>query len=262
MNDLLAIQLETTNLCNSNCRFCPHSDFKEYGTMDDALYRSILEQAAKLPSLSLFIPMLTGEPFLDPNFVDRLHLAKQLLPNAEMDVYTNGSFLTEETIQAVKDIPGLRFSISLNGMSPETRKRIMGLDDYWKVVQSMKALDLAGVKYRATMVAYPDISREECKSFIEAGGTVIQYQSWAGLEYPYDRRRWTQCARVINYMTIRYTGDVCLCCFDPFGEESYGNLNEQTIEEIWTSNKHREYQNLHKQGKGNEIPKCHQCTEG
>lgn len=262
MKDLLAIQLETTNLCNSHCRFCPHDQFKEYGTMADELYESILEQASRLPNLSLFIPMLTGEPFLDPKFVDRLWLARKMLPNAEMDVYTNGSKLTPEIIEKVKGIQGLRFSISMNGMAPETRKRIMGLDDYWQVVQMMKEMERAGIKYRATMVMYPDISREECASFIEAGGTVIQYQSWAGAQYPYERRRWTSCSRAINYMTIRYDGDVCLCCFDPFGEISFGNLNEQTIEEIWTSERHREYQNLHKQGRGAEIAKCHQCTEG
>lgn len=230
--------------------------------MTDDLYAKILLEASQLPNLSTFIPMLTGEPFMDKQFVDRLRLARNKLPHVGLEVYTNGSLLTAETIEAMKGIPNLRFSVSLNGMSPETRKRIMGLDDYWQVIQSLKAMERAGIKYRTTMVAYPDIPQEEIKSFIEAGGTAIQYQSWAGTQYPYDRRRWTSCARAINYMTIRYNGDVCLCCFDPFGEVTFGNLNESTIEEIWLSEKHKEYQNLHKKGRGNELPKCRSCTEG
>jgi len=262
MNSLLGIQCETTNLCNSHCLFCPHSQFKEHGIMEDALYLSILEQAAKLPNLSLFIPMLTGEPFMDTDLVNRLRLARAKLPNIDLEVYTNGSLLTTTIIEEVKDISGLRFNVSLNGMSPETRRRIMGLDDYWKVVQALKAMERVGIKYRTTMVAYPDISREELASFVEAGGTVIQYQSWAGIQYAYERRRWTSCARALNYMTIRYNGDVPLCCFDPFGDVSFGNLNEQTMEEIWENSEHRRYQRLHKLGKGNELALCKNCTEG
>jgi radical SAM protein with 4Fe4S-binding SPASM domain len=63
-------------------------------------------------------------------------------------------------------------------------------------------------------------------------------------------------------MTIRYNGDVVLCCFDPFGEVTFGNLNNETIEEIWKGDKHQEYALTHKQGRGNELLRCESCTEG
>ena len=262
MNDLLYIQLETTNHCNANCVFCPHHLFTEKGFMTDELYSKILAEAQKLPHLTEVIPMLTGEPFLDKKFIPRLKQLRETLPQVVIEVYTNGSLLTDNVITELKDIPGVRYSVSLNGLSPDTRKKIMGLDDYWHVVFALKTMERLGVKYRATMVAYPEISREEFSQFIQSGGTVIQYQSWAGTQYPYERRRWTSCARAINSMTIRYNGDVVLCCFDPFGEVTFGNLNTETIEEIWQSEKHKEYQTMHKQGRGNELTMCEHCTEG
>lgn len=262
MKELLALQVETTNHCNAKCLFCPQHKFKKKGFMAQDLYEKIIDEASRLPNLSIFHPMLTGEPFLDKRFIERLKLAREKLPGVQIEIYTNGSLLTNEVIYQLKDIPDMRLSISLNGLKPETREKVMGLDDYWVVVQSFKLMEQLGIKYRATMVAYPEISQEEIHAFIESGGFAIQYQSWAGEQYPYDRRRWTSCPRAINQMTVLYTGIVCLCCFDPFGEVNFGNLNNQTIEEIWNDSRHKEYQMMHKQGRGHEMPRCCSCTEG
>jgi len=262
MNELMYLQIETTNYCNGKCIFCPHEKILEKGSMSDDLYTKIIEEASQLPNLKTFHPMLNGEPFLDKNFMNRLKFAREKLPQVEIEVYTNGSLLTESIIYELKEIPNFHLSVSLNGLKPETRKKLMGLDDYWHVVQMFKLMENEGVKYRATMVAYPEVSQDEVRAFIESGGIAIRYQSWAGTQYPYDRRRWTSCPRAINQMTVLYTGEVCLCCFDPLGEVTFGNLSLNTIEEIWNSDLHREYRSMHKQGRGHELPKCKACTEG
>jgi len=262
MRDLLYLQVETTNHCNAHCVFCPHHKIETKGVMSQELYEKIIDEASRLPNLITFHPMLNGEPFLDKGFMDRLKLAREKLPNTEIEIFTNGTLLTEEIIYQLQDIGNLVISVSLNGLKPETRKAVMGLDDYWQVVQSMKLMEKLGIRYRATCIAYPEISQEELAAFIESGGIVIRYQSWAGAQYPHERRRWTQCPRAINQMTVLYTGKVCLCCFDPFGEVIFGDLNTQSMEEVWNSDYHKEYQMMHKQGRGNEMPKCCSCTEG
>lgn len=262
MNDLLYLQVETTNHCNAKCLFCPQHKFKQKGFMEQDLYEKIVDEATRLPNLMMFHPMLTGEPFLDKRFMERLRFARTRLPNVEIEIYTNGTLLTDEIIYQLQGMPLLRLSVSLNGLKPETRKKVMGLNDYWAVVQSFKLMERLNIKYRATMVAYPEISQEEVAAFIESGGTAIRYQSWAGTQYPYERRRWTACPRAINQMTVLYTGDVCLCCFDPFGEINFGSLKTETIEEVWNSSRHKEYQTMHKQGRGHELPKCEACSEG
>lgn len=263
MNSLQMLQVETTNICNAHCLFCPHHKFEEFGTISDELYEKIVTEASQLPKLDLFIPMLTGEPLCDKKFIERLKFARAKLPPwVTLQFYTNGSLLTNEIIDELKPITNLHISFSLNGMIPETRKLVMGIDDFWDVVKSMKYMESVGLPYRTTMVAYPEIKTKELQTFIEAGGMAIQYQSWCGEQYPYDRRRWTSCARALNAITVNYKGEVVLCCFDPFAKVVFGDLNNQTIEEIWKSEKHQELQSLHKQGRGNECPLCQSCTEG
>ncbi len=261
INELAILQVETTNICNSKCVFCPHDKFTEFGTMTDELYKKIIDEASKLNKLQTFIPMLTGEPFCDKQIIDRIKYAREKMPWVNIQLYTNGSLLTFEIIQQLKEIPCFSLSVSLNGLTPETREKIMGLKDWRHVVRMVNYAEQIKLPYRVTLVAYTEVNTDEVKGFIQSGGTALQYQSWAGQQYPYKRNRWTSCVRALNHMTIRYNGDANLCCFDPFGKVSFGNLNESTIEEIWTRQKRQEYTASHKEGKGNLLPLCESCTE-
>ena len=225
--------------------------------MTDDLYEFIIEQASSLPGLGIFIPMLTGEPLCDPKFIKRLKYARENL-SAVIEVYTNGSFLTKEIIDELKDISELYLNVSINGTTPETRKLLTGLDDFNKVMESIKYLGSVGIPHRASIVSYPGISIDELNLIYKTKNKIIPYQSWCSGEYT--RITKEPCGRAENYMTVRYNGDVCLCCFDPFGRITFGNLNNQTIEEVWNSDKHKEYQEMHKQGRAAELKLCKHCT--
>ncbi len=261
MKELSILQIETTNLCQASCIFCQHDKFTEFGTMTDELYEKIITEASGL-KLHTFIPMLTGEPFCDKQIIDRIKYARLKMPWVNIQLYTNGSLLTLAILDGLKKIPDFSLSISLNGLNPETRKKVMGLDDWGHVIQMAHYAEQIKLPYRVTLVATPEVSEEERVNFIKAGGMVIQYQSWAGQQYPYKRNRWTSCVRALNHMTIRYNGDANLCCFDPFGKVSFGNLNEKTITEIWQSPERQRYILKHKTGEGHKLPMCDSCTEG
>jgi len=254
-SELRVIQLETTNICNADCVFCPHHKFTEYGIINDDLYKSIVDNAANL-NLDHFIPMLTGEPFCDPKFIDRLRYAREKL-DCTLDVYTNGSLLTKDVIDELKEIDNLNISVSLNGMCADTRLHMMGLNDFNEVVESIKYMNEVGISHRATMVTYPDIPNDELAAFHQTGNKLVPYQSWCGEQYKHNRMLFSYCTRADTYMTIKYNGDVCLCCFDPFGKVVFGNLNTETIEEIWDSDKHRYYQDI----ESRKLDLCRHCTE-
>lgn len=230
--------------------------------MTDNLYKNIIDEASGLPRLYTFIPMLTGEPFCDKQIIDRIKYAREKMPWVNIQLYTNGSLLTFEILQQLKEISNFNLSISLNGLDPRTRKQIMGLQDWSHVIRMAHYAEEIKLLYRVTMVACPEVPPDELKNFIKSGGMAIQYQSWAGQQYPYKRNRWTSCIRALNHMTVRYNGDANLCCFDPFGKVSFGNLNNQTIEEIWNSPRRQEYILKHKVGEGNKLELCDSCTEG
>ncbi len=230
--------------------------------MSDDLFVKVIKEASQLPDLKVIIPMLTGEPFCDKQIVDRIKYIRNQVPQVMIQLYTNGSLLTFEILQQLKAIDNFHLSISLNGLNPETREKVMGLKDWTHVMRMCQYAEQIKLPYRASIVAYPEIHPDEIKKFVQSGGMAFQYQSWAGQQFPYKRNRWTSCVRALSHMTIRYNGDANLCCFDPFGKVSFGNLNNQTIEEIWTSPKRQEYIAKHKEGRGNTLELCDSCTEG
>ena len=260
MQGLNTLQVETTNICNAKCVFCPHDKFKIFGTMTETLYRRIVDMATTLPNLETFIPMLTGEPFCDHDYMERLYYARKQLPSARIYIYTNGSLLTEKIIDALGKIPNIGLYISLNAASINTRKRLMGLDDFKYVAKMLNYLYSKRIFYQTTMVEHPSISLEEKTAFKHKSGQIIYYSSWGGEKFKFERPPETPpCRRLLHHITVRYTGEVNLCCFDPFGQVKLGDLNEQTIEEVWLSEQSQTLRQLHKTNKAHTLKLCKYC---
>lgn len=258
------LQVETTNICNAHCVFCPHDRFEksQLGIMSDELYRKIVEDAAQYNLIS-FIPMLTGEPFCDPDIIERIRLARELMPSTFIRLFTNGSLMKREHINELSRIKGFQVNISINGHNQERRLELMGLNDFDHVKNIISRMIELNMDFNLTSVWHPVYSVEQINEFIKLPrSNMMRFQSFAGKIYPYRRLSPTRCSRITEYMTVLWTGQVNLCCFDPFGEVNFGDLNHQTIEEVWNSREHIEYLEAHEQYKGQEMPLCRNCTEG
>jgi len=269
---LEVLQVETTNHCNARCIFCAHGRIEEHGTMSGRLYTKILSDASKLdPHPETFIPMLTGEPFLDPQIVHRVMEARAALPRSEIHLYTNGSLLTEETIKKLSQIPGFRLNISLNGASAEARKRLTGLDDYDYVARMIDYVDALGIPHTVSLVQHPSITEEDEAAFNRRWGGatsssssrtpyVFQHLNFAGLTCPALENNFTRCIHATSHMTVLWDGRVNLCCMDPLGRKIFGDLNDQTVAQVWFSEGRQRYVTMHEEGRGTECEVCRDCN--
>ena len=59
-------------------------------------------------------------------------------------------------------------------------------------------------------------------------------------------------------MVVRPDGKVSLCCNDPLGRETMGDLNEQSIIDVWFGEKYTKTRELITKGPG-YIAKCAKC---
>ena len=269
---LEVLQVETTNLCNAKCIFCVHGQIQEHGTMSDLLYAKILSEASKLnPPPKQFIPMLTGEPFLDPHMADRIGQAQAALPATEIHLYTNGSRLTEKIVQRLTLIPNFHLNISANGASRETRRRLTGLDDYDYVARMIDYVDAQHIVHTVSLVQHPSLTGEEHEAFNRRWGRptsasscrepyVFQHLNFAGLAWALDRNNFTRCIHATSHMTVLWDGKVNLCCMDPLGRKIFGDLNRQTVAEVWFSEERQRYRSLHEQRRGTECDVCRDCN--
>jgi hypothetical protein len=47
---------------------------------------------------------------------------------------------------------------------------------------------------------------------------------------------------------------------DPLGRKIFGDLNHQTVSEVWLSDERRRYATLHEEGRGTECEVCCDCN--
>ena len=260
VNELKVVQIEVTNLCNSKCVFCLHSKLKKFGTMSDELFNKILTDLKEIPSIDLIVPMLLGEPFCDRKFIQKLKLINQILPEKNIAFFTNGSLLTKKKIKEIAKIKNLRVFFSLNGARAETRKRLMGLDDYAHVVEMINLYAKTGRPYEITFVKNPDVSEGEVLEFKKryANNIVIGYKNFSGDNFEAGPQSY--CTRAIKEMTIMWDGRVNLCCMDAFGKVIFGDVNKQSVKEVWESPERQRYSEAHKNGEYLDGI-CSNCTK-
>jgi len=269
---LEVLQVETTNYCNARCIFCAYDQIQKHGIMSDRLYSKILKDATKLkPPPKTFIPMLTGEPFTDPEMVDRIKEARTALPQTDIALYTNGSKLTEQIIRKLAAVPNFHLNISANGASVETRKRLTGLGDYEHVARMIDYIDSLHISHSVSLVQHTSITREEEKAFKRRWGKatsssscrtpyVFQHLNFAGLTHKNEQICFANCIHATSHMTVLWNGKVNLCCMDPLGRKIFGDLNQQTVAEVWFSQERQRYATMHKEGKGAKCKVCRDCN--
>ena len=239
----MSVQVETTNLCNAHCIFCPRHLVKELGTMDEQLYRKIVDEAATIPNLQTFIPMGYGEPLMDPDIIDRVQYAcHKIYSPTVVKLYTNGILLEQPHIRALLGLRNFELSISINGVHPDTRQRLMGHNDSDHCLEMWQYAREHGMRTDATMVADDSITKEEMEAFILQGGTLTRLANWAGQlwDCPSIEPSPGACSRATSFVYLMWTGQMPLCCFDPVGVYDFGNVRDSTIMELWESPERQE----------------------
>ena len=133
------VQIESTNICNAKCVFCPRDDMeRRQGIMDMALFRKIVDECVELGIEHVRMHNY-GEPFVDRALVEKVRYAKQKgMPQVGM--ISNGSLITEAAARGMIDAGLDAINISVDASGKETfEKTRLGLK-YDKVIANVERL--------------------------------------------------------------------------------------------------------------------------
>jgi radical SAM protein with 4Fe4S-binding SPASM domain len=284
----MVIQVQTINRCNATCEFCPYPytiHLQEKRIMDDALYTKIVDECAAEKDLHDFVPMSKNEPLLDVKMEQRVAEFKaKAQPHQMVELVTNGSALTPARAQRLMDAGVDLITISVNASNEETYKRVMvGLS--WKQVMSnleaLSKMELSRVNVYLRFVA-DQTNKRELKVFRNhwkhfnlfqfnvnnRAGTVRNYEMMAmkyndfisRLRRVAGSRVYPVCPYVFSLVHVLENGDVPMCSNDWKNREVLGNVNTQTIREIYNSPRMNHIRGLMHEGKFEEIEACCECS--
>lgn len=260
------VQIESTNICNAKCVFCPRDEMhRRQGVMSVELFRKIVDECAALGITHVRMHNY-GEAFIDRKLVDKVRYAKER-GIREVGVITNGSLMTDEVARGMIEagLDAINISVDASGREVFESTRI-GLK-YDTVIANIERLvriraELGRSRPKLILSFVRQNNSADEQAFIEHWRRVADkihitdLHNWAGtlntrsdVNYP--------CYRPWLTFTVLWDGRVSLCCADFDGHTILGDLTSSTIQEIWNGEPYRAVRAEHLESGGPDI--CRNC---
>ncbi len=259
--------IELTNRCPMKCIMCArtHHMTRDQGLMDFDLFTRVIDElvsanpryAERDPRYEVWLHHF-GESLAHPDFDRFIHYA------VSKDVYTglsiNPIMLTQEVTEKLLDSrPSLLF-ISLDGHDDESFAEIRGLENAWhrskeRLLRYLELKKERGVDTRIilSMIDFPKNagSLEAMRDYWQSVDGIDEFlakkfETWDGSAddvnalvqlgdapaKPGESRQAT-CPVPWETLTVTWDGDVVPCCYDYNKKLILGNLDRQSLSEIW-----------------------------
>jgi radical SAM protein with 4Fe4S-binding SPASM domain len=230
------IELNPTELCSRRCKFCPRHDPAIYKSrnlyMEVDTVNALVSQCKSEGYVGDISIAGFGEPMLHPD------LSKIIKPLRDYNtlLITNGDFLTQETLEPLM-VAGLKKVIVSCYDGKEAKHKFE------------KLLATSGIDYFI----------KELWGDFNTVVTKNDFNNRTGLS-PVAGPIGRQCYRPFYKLFIDWNGDALLCSNDWWRRETgFGNINTNTLREIWLGEKFTEIRKELAQGRRiNEA--CKNCN--
>ena len=209
--------------------FCPRVDPKIFPNINEhipiELYEKIMKELAELDYDGMILYSAFGEPLLYKRIEELIVLSKRYCPNVRVESVTNGDYVTPVKLKSLFDAGLDTLLISLydgshqreifQGMMAEVglSESQVVLRDRWLPAEEHYGITLVN---RSGMVEIPEVGIGAIKE-------------------PLKRR----CFYPFYQVVVDYDGSVLLCTHDWGKKFIVGNLNHQTIHELWDNERIR-----------------------
>ncbi|MEW5983834.1 MAG: SPASM domain-containing protein [Acidobacteriota bacterium] len=204
-----SVEIETYSRCNIKCPTCPvATDPRPPVKLSEEAWRGIILDLERLDFSGMLSPHFYNEPFLDDRLFGFLSFARERLPRATIEVFTNSTRLTPELFRTFSPIvDAFRITVDQPMIRKALDKLVSRLTEAERAKLSTRSIQLNGLTNR--------------------GGTVVIQGTT--MTAP------TSCRLPMDYLVINASGEVLLCYNDYHATVSYGNINTERLSQIWFS---------------------------
>ena len=213
------VNIETTSFCNRRCDNCPNSIFnrslqKNEKLLAEELFKKIIDDLKSIKFTGRISPHSFNEPLLDKRLVRLMKYAHNALPKAKLVIYTNGDFLDIIIMNDLYKAGVKSYVITLYGTHNEIEKNEKRMFDLKKYIKEKK------------MNISLEINNFSSRSNLSNRGGLINVKNIS---------KTLACQSFTNPLVVNCEGDVILCCNDYLGQETFGNVEKESLLNIWNS---------------------------
>jgi radical SAM protein with 4Fe4S-binding SPASM domain len=278
----LFVRLEAQFKCNSNCALCVHGHaemkkligYKEY--MPFTTFTRLVDECAEHECTSMGLSFV-NEPLLDPDFLDRLdYITKKGIMDVHLN--SNASLLTEELSERILGSGVTRVCFSLDAVTAETFKKMRPALDFDAVVGNIERfLELRAKRCQKlplvrVSLLLNSLNKHEEQAFREKWASKVEYvavQRYVPISTQNDelshaiKEAPTKGKQTCSYpwesLFVHGDGIVVPCAAHRSRLMNVGNINENTLYEIWHSEKINELRSALLEDKLNDTKFCASC---
>ncbi|MEK6589443.1 MAG: radical SAM protein [Nitrospinota bacterium] len=283
INRPFKVTIEITNACNSNCIMCPRQSMtRPVKNMDFDLYRKIIDDCGRT-GVKIIQPFNFGEPLMHYKFGDFIRYAKGHT-KSRVQISTNASMLDYERGMEILDSGLDRINIDIDGFTKYTYERIRKNLDFDAVIENTERF--IELKKRLKKNIFITISIIHMKETLGEIGEFkkywrkrvdrvldVKYNTWIGSVedrnasantgiIPTSPRKFNcPCKMLWDQMVILQDGRVALCCLDYNGEVIIGDMQNESIIEVWNGMPLKLLRQKQIELRFDEISICRGCNQ-
>ena len=259
---ITSLIIEPTNTCNLRCTFCFVTDgmTRDGGFMDFNLFKKIIDDCTDLEHLCMHN---WGEPLLHKDIFRMIEYAKNKGVNYVV-MNTNGTLLTDKMINRIVNskLDIIRFSID---GSAETFKRVRGvkLENIEKNIKKLKIIKekkKPELKMGVVFTVEED-TEGDAEEYINHWKKIVDHVRLQPklITSPRTEVCPEPFGKDYGKLVVLWDGRVIPCCVDYNANLMIGNIQNDTIPNLWKSEKLNILREQHLKG---EFPDtCANCNE-
>jgi len=275
----LQLDLFAVDVCNLKCPMCPRRTYiPGKGYMDFNLVKKILDQVADY-GLCAFNFAGLGEPTLYPKLFEVIKYAKEK-GVLDVNMHTNGTRLGPDFNRQLIESGLDRLIISLDSADKERYEKIRIGAKFEKVYAAVEDLirqrnehQKARMHIKANFIEMNEDDPTEKNKFISYWKgkldriAILRYlDCQTGEERLHYKENYKQddnfcCPELWRRLTILSDGTATLCPRDMKKKYIIGDVNTQTVSEIWAGERMQHARDLHRQSRFKELNFCRDCPD-
>lgn len=269
------LSIELTNHCNSDCIMCPRQKMsRKKGFMEFNLFKKIVDEAKDFVELAIL--HLAGEPLLHPELMRMIHYCGKI--GLRTMFSTNAILLDELRAKELIKSPLNLLTLSFDAVTKNTYEKIRRISDFDIAYQNIQRFLSLKAKsksapYTVIQMIYLKENAQEAKDFLvkwqDSGANAVRikpYFNYPGLDnYLGGVPRKMEsplkpCLLLWRQLTIYWDGTVVPCCQDFLSGKVIGDVNQDSIMDIWDDEGMIKMRQVHAQGGGHNLSLCKDCT--
>jgi radical SAM protein with 4Fe4S-binding SPASM domain len=282
------LDLHITNKCNLECEFCPRTwhdlsgGFEEYGFMPMDLYKRIIDEGVREGMKAIHFTA-NGEPLLHRGLEEMIRYAheKGVL---EILMHTNAVALSEKRARSLLEAGVHKLAISFDSPVKETYEKLRKGANFEKTLENIKRFvqlrNELGYEFPLVRVQMVDQAANKAEReqfdqlFMNIADTVshvyyIPYNGGPGSYLPersaepsmtIGQQHLTKdfvCSYFWQRLIVEWDATVYPCFFG--FDLVVGDMNKQTLKEVWHGEAMEELRKLHLAGDYMKNPNCAKC---